>query len=79
MSNEKIFITTPHYLPDNAQIILACYDSFGKLIELQSNKNNNNTLYFIVSKKFDNAKIMVWESFSLNPLCEAEEIITTQK
>lgn len=79
VSNEKIFITTPHYLPDNAQIILACYDSFGKLIELQSNKNNNNTLYFIVSKKFDNAKIMVWENLSLNPLCEAEEIITTQK
>jgi len=69
---EKIFITIPSYLPENAQIMLSCYKS-GELVELESAPNKNETIYFVVTKDFDSAKVMVWDSFDkLKPLCTAE-------
>ena len=71
---ENIFITTPYYLPENVEIILALMQN-RRLVELKSALNKNETIYFVVSKEFDSAKIMVWESFdNLKPIC-SEEII----
>lgn len=73
-SGEKIFISIPSYLPEDASVILACYKG-DMLVDVQIAPNKNETLYFIVKKDFDNAKVMVWESLSsMHPACEAENI-----
>ncbi len=73
-SGEKIFITIPNYLPENARIILACYQD-GRLVEIESAPNKNETIYFIANIGFNSAKVMVWESFdSLKPICESENV-----
>ena len=70
----KIFITLPSYLPENAQVILACYKD-GKFTEMSSVQNKNETIYFIAYKEFDSAKVMVWDAFeNMKPLCEAEVV-----
>ncbi len=62
----------PNNLPQNAQVILACYKN-GKLIETAASPNKNDTIYFIVSKDFDSAKVMVWNNLNdMKPACEAE-------
>lgn len=71
-TGEKIFITIPNYLPENASVILACYKN-NALTEVMTAPNNNKTLYFIVKKDFDSARVMVWGSLSdMTPICEAE-------
>ena len=73
-NGENIFVTIPSYLPQNAQIILACYEN-GKLIKTLFSPNKNETIYFVVSQKFDAAKIMVWESLgSMKPICKTETV-----
>ena len=72
---QKIFITIPDYLPENARIILACYKN-GELTEIQSTLNKNETIYFVTSEEFDAAKVMAWESLgNMIPLCEAETVL----
>lgn len=65
-------MTIPNYLPQNAQIILSCYEK-EKLTEILSSPNKDETIYFVVSEKFDSAKVMVWESLNnMKPICGAE-------
>lgn len=72
VGGEKIFITVPSSLPENAQIILACYNN-GELTEMNFSPNKNETLYFVTANEFDSVKVMVWESLdSMIPLCEPE-------
>lgn len=72
VNGESIFVTIPNYLPQNAQIILACYEK-GKLIKTLSSPNKDETIYFVVDEKFDLAKVMVWESLeNMKPVCDAE-------
>lgn len=69
---ESIFVTVPKYLPQNARIILACYEK-GKLTEMLSSSNKDETIYFVVSEKFDSAKVMVWENIrDMTPVCGVE-------
>ncbi len=71
-NGESVFVTIPSYLPQNARIILACYEK-GKLTETLSSTNKDETIYFVVSEKFDSAKVMVWESFeNMRPVCDVE-------
>lgn len=71
-TGEKIFITIPNYLPENAPVILACYKN-NALTEVMTSPNKNETLYFITEKEFDSAKVMVWNSLSdMTPICETE-------
>ena len=71
-NGESIFVTIPSYLPQNAQIILACYEK-GKLTETLFSPNKDETIYFVVSEKFDSAKVMVWESLiNPKPVCDVE-------
>ncbi len=71
-SGEKIFITIPSYLPENALVILACYKE-DRFVELKTAPNKNEAIYFIASKDFDTAKVMVWDSFSgMEPITEPE-------
>ncbi len=68
----KMFITLPSYLPEDAPVILACYKGT-VLTEVSSSPNKNETIYFVAHKDFDSAKVMVWESFdNIMPLCEVE-------
>lgn len=70
-TGEKIFITTP-YLPENSTIVLACYKD-GEFVEMKSETNKNETIYFVVNSDFNSAKIMAWESLgSITPICDAE-------
>ena len=70
----KIFITIPSYLPEGAQIILACYDK-GALVETQFAPNSGETIYFVMTKEFDSAKVMAWDSMkSMTPLCGTETV-----
>ncbi len=70
-TGEKIFITTP-YLPENCLVILACYKD-GKFVEMKSEINKNESIYFVVNSDFNSAKIMAWESLdSMTPICNAE-------
>lgn len=70
-TGEKIFITTP-YLPENSTIVLACYKD-GEFVEMKSETNKNETIYFVVNSDFNSAKIMAWESLgSMTPICDAE-------
>ncbi len=72
VGGEKIFITVPSSLPENAQIILACYNN-GELTEMNFSPNKNETLYFVTANEFDSVKVMVWESLdSMIPFCEPE-------
>ncbi len=72
VKGEKIFIVTPKNLPNNSQIILACY-SGNKLADIQSMTNINEIVYFVVSAPFDSAKVMVWEGLeNMTSVCEAE-------
>lgn len=71
-NGEKIFVSVPNYLPEDAKIILACYKD-NALSETQIAANKNETLYFTVKKDFNRAKVMVWNSLtSLKPICKAE-------
>ncbi len=71
---EKIFITVPHYLPENCQIILACYKG-NQLVETKYAPNKNETVYFVVNEEFDTAKVMAWESLeSAKPICNVEVV-----
>lgn len=73
-SDEKIFITIPSYIPENACIIFACYNG-DKLVETKYAPNKNETIYFIADADFDSAKVMAWESFAnAKTLCETEII-----
>ncbi len=70
-TGEKIFITTP-YLPENCLVILTCYKD-GKFVEMRSEINKNENIYFVVNADFNSAKIMAWESLnSMTPVCDAE-------
>ena len=70
-TGEKIFITTP-YLPENCLVILACYKN-GKFVEMKSETNKNENIYFVINSDFDSAKIMAWESLdSMTPICDTE-------
>ncbi len=72
-TGEKIFITTP-YLPENCLVILACYKD-GKFVEMKSETNKNENIYFAVNSDFDSAKIMAWESLdSMTPICDMESV-----
>lgn len=74
VNGRKIFITTSNFLPIESEIILACYDG-GKLVEIQSTPNKNETIYFTVESNFDSAKVMAWDSLNnMTPLCEAEQV-----
>ncbi len=73
-TGEKIFITIPKYLPQNARIILACYKG-EKFVEMKSAPNTDETVYFIVNTDFDFAKVMVWDSIgTMIPVCHAEDV-----
>ena len=73
-TGEKIFITIPKYLPQNARIILACYKG-EKFVEMKSAPNTDETVYFIVNTDFDFAKVMVWDSIgTMIPVCRAEDV-----
>ena len=61
-TGEKIFITTP-YLPENCLVILTCYKD-GKFVEMRSEINKNENIYFVVNADFNSAKIMAWESLN---------------
>ncbi|MBE7059884.1 MAG: leucine-rich repeat domain-containing protein [Ruminococcaceae bacterium] len=79
VTGEKIFACVPSYIEKDYRIILACYKN-GRLIETHSVKNDNETIYFVVSKPFDAAQVMVWESFnSLLPVCKPETINITSR
>lgn len=70
-TGEKIFITTP-YLPENSTIILACYKD-GKFVEMKTEINKNETIYFVVNSDFNSAKIIAWDSLeNMTPVCDAE-------
>ena len=70
----KILQTIPDYLPLDSEIILACYDN-GRLVEMKTAPNKNETIYFIADKYFDSAKVMVWETLgNMKPLCEVEGV-----
>ena len=70
-TGEKIFITTP-YLPENCLVILASYKN-GKFVEMKSETNKNENIYFVINSDFDSAKIMAWESLdSMTPICDTE-------
>ena len=72
-TGEKIFITTP-YLPENCLVILACYKD-GKFVEMKSETNKNESIYFVVNSDFDSAKIMAWKSLdSMTPICDMESV-----
>ena len=67
-------MTIPKNLPEDSQVILACYKG-GKCVEVESAPNNNETIYFVISNEFDSTKVFVWDSFkTLVPLCEPEVV-----
>lgn len=71
---QKLFTVTPQYLPENCQIILACYEG-NKLVDVQYEFNKNETVSFMVNTAFDNVKVMVMENLkTLKPLCVAEDV-----
>ena len=73
-TGEKIFVCVPNYIENDYRIILACYKG-GRLTETHSVKNEGDTIYFVASKPFDLAKIMVWESFfNPTPVCKPETV-----
>ena len=45
VNGNKIFMTIPSYIPENAEIILACYKD-DRLTEVYSAPNKNETIYF---------------------------------
>lgn len=69
-----IFVSIPNYLPEDAVIIPVCNKN-DTLTEVISAPNKNETLYFIVKRDFDSAKVMVWNAFEgLTTICKAENI-----
>ena len=73
-NGEDIFITKPNSLPKGAHIILVCYNK-KVLVNAQSAPNKGRTIYFVVNKEFDSAKVMVWESMgSMVPICDFETV-----
>lgn len=73
-SGGKVFVSNPCLLPENAKVILACYNN-GRIIDVRAEVNNNEIIYSSVSEPFNSAKVMAWDSYeSLKPACDVEVI-----
>lgn len=72
--NMCMVIATPSNVSTGAKIILVCYKN-GKVVTIKSTSNKNETIYFLVDKEFDSAKIIAWDSFeNMIPLCQYEPV-----
>ncbi|MBR5157874.1 MAG: leucine-rich repeat domain-containing protein [Clostridia bacterium] len=65
----------PSNLSKGARVIIVCYKN-GKAVDFKCFENKNETMNFVTAKKFDTAKVFVWESFkNIKPFCESEVIL----
>ena len=73
-NNDKTFTITPINVEKGKTVILALYDG-EKFIEMQNEVYTGEVVSFTTTKKYTNAKVMVWDDFTnLKPICDAEKV-----
>ena len=74
-TGEKVYITVPANLPEDAKIILSCYKG-NTMTDMQVADNSYEAISFVTQAEFDTAKVLTLESFeSIKPLCTAEKLV----